>query len=64
MEGQKPVVQGPVDGNAFAIIAAARKTLKDAGEKDQVIEMQHRAFAVGSYDELLRIVMEYVEFDL
>ena len=45
------------DGNVFAIIANVSKCL----DKEQAHEFENRAFACDSYDEVLRLVMEYVE---
>lgn len=60
---EKPVVKGPVDGNAFAVIGAARKALRRAGQGDKVEEMTKKATS-GDYDHLLAVIQEYVEFDL
>lgn len=60
---EKPVVEGPVDGNAFAILAVVRRALIRAGQGDKVKEMMDRATS-GDYDHLLGVVQEYVEFDL
>lgn len=51
------------DGNVFAIIGAVSKTLKRAGLKEQASEFTKRAFSSSSYDEVLRLVMEYVEVE-
>lgn len=59
---EKPVVHGPVDGNAFAVLGAAAKALKDAGQGDRVEEMREKATS-GDYYHLLSTVMEYVDFD-
>lgn len=49
------------DGNAFAIIGRVSKTLKRAGLYDRAAEFIKRAFAADSYDEVLRLCMDYVE---
>jgi hypothetical protein len=59
----KPIVRGPLDGNAFAILGAVQRALKQAGQADKVPEYFKRAMA-GDYDNLLRVSMDYVEFDL
>lgn len=59
----KPVVTGPVDGNAFAIIGAVTKALRRAGQADKIDEFVGRA-KEGDYDNLLAVAQEYVEFDL
>lgn len=51
----------PSDGNAFSIVGAASKVLKRAGLEDQAKEMSSRALSSNSYDELIQIVMEYVD---
>ena len=63
MASEKPVVRGPVDGNAFAVMGAVTRALKKAGQGDKVAEYQQRAMA-GDYDHLLAVSMEYVDFEL
>ena len=58
----KPVVQGPIDGNVFAMMAAVTRALRQA-EQDTVLEYRKRAMS-GDYAHLLAVSMEYVEFDL
>jgi len=60
----KPIVKGPVDGNIFAVMGAVSRALKDAGQRDKVAEMQERVTSSRSYEEALRVCVEYVEFDL
>ena len=45
------------DGNVFAIIANVSECLNKA----QAHEFENRAIACDSYDEVLRVVMEYAE---
>ncbi len=59
----KPVVKGPIDGNAFAVMGAVIRALKKAGDADKVKEYKQRAVA-GDYNHLLAVSMEYVDFDL
>lgn len=59
----KPVVKGPVEGNAFAIMGAVRRALKQAGQGDKVAEYIKRALS-GDFDNLLAVSLEYVDFDL
>jgi len=61
--GEKPIVKGPVDGNAFMVMSAVTRALKRAGQGDKVKEYQTKAMS-GDYDNLLRVSMEYVEFDI
>lgn len=63
MANVKPVVKGPIDGNAFAIMGAVTKALKRAGLVDKVAEYRTKAMA-GDYNNLLAVSMEYVDFDL
>jgi hypothetical protein len=49
------------DGNAFFIIGKTMKALKKAGYPELAEEYQDKAFASGSYDEMLRVTMEYVD---
>lgn len=59
----KPVVKGPVGGNAFAVMGAVIRALKQAGQGDRVAEYQERATS-GDYNHLLAVSMEYAEFEL
>jgi hypothetical protein len=38
-----------------------KQALKRAGQEDRAREFVERAFRAGSYDEVLRLCMEYVE---
>jgi len=49
------------DGNVFNLIGICSQTLKKAGQKDKVKEMQERIFKSGSYDEALSIMSDYCE---
>ena len=53
------------DGNIFNLIGIASRTLKDNGLPDQAEEMRKRIMGgeTQSYDEELRIIMEYVEVE-
>lgn len=59
----KPIVRGPVDGNAWSVMAAVRRALRDAGLAEQVPEYIQRATS-GDYGNLLRVSLEYVDFEL
>ena len=59
----KPVVRGILDGNAFAVLGAVKQALRDAGQGDKVEEFMERATS-GNYDNLLRVAMEYCQFEL
>jgi hypothetical protein len=57
-------VRGPIDGNAFCILGAVAKAMKDSGySRQQVDEMLDRAMD-GNYKHLLAVCMEYVDFQL
>ncbi len=58
----KPTVQliGQ-DGNVFAIIGRVSKALKKANLSDQAKEFTEKAITSKSYDEVLCLVMNYVE---
>jgi hypothetical protein len=60
---EKPVVKGPVDGNAFAVLGAVKRALEQAGQGDKVKGYMAKATS-GDYDNLLRVSIEYVECDL
>lgn len=51
------------DGNVFGIIGNVSKTLKRAGMADKASEFTNKAFNAGSYNEVLRLCMEYVEVE-
>ncbi len=48
------------DGNAYAVLAKVIRALKDGGRGDLVEQFKKDATS-GDYDNLLRVVMEYVE---
>jgi hypothetical protein len=62
-ESNKPVVNGPIDGNAFAIIAAVGTALKKAGLGEEADKFRTDAFKCGSYDALLQLSMKHVDFE-
>ena len=51
------------DGNVLNVIGRTSKALQRAGLKDEFKEFVDRAFKAGSYDEVLRLVMEYCEVE-
>lgn len=57
----KPTVEGPVDGNAFAIIGAVSKALRSAGQSAKIPGYLEKAQS-GDYNHLLTISREYVNF--
>lgn len=60
----KPKVPEPVNGNIYAVMAAAKKALQDAGDPGAGEYMVKRAIDSGSYEAALRIIREYVDFRL
>lgn len=60
----RPVVNGPVDGNAFAVLGAARTAMRRAGwSKERIDALTKRAMS-GDYNNLLATLMEEVDFNL
>jgi len=58
----KPFVQlSGEDGNVFSIIGSVTKALKKAGVPDRAKEFTDKAFDASSYDEVLRLAMEYCD---
>ena len=51
------------DGNIFNLIGIAARALKTAGEPEKAEEMKQRVLKSGSYDEALRVIMEFVEVE-
>lgn len=49
------------NGNIFNLMGIVSRTLKDAGEPEKAREMVEKVTQSGSYDEALRVLMEYVE---
>ena len=60
----KPTCQlSDSDGNVFALMGRVSKTLKRAGLNEEAKEMCERVFKCKSYDEALKLMMEYVEVE-
>lgn len=51
------------DGNIFNLMGIASRTLKGVGLEKEAAEMVDRITKSKSYDEALRIIMEYVEVE-
>lgn len=49
------------NGNAFAIMSTVAKALREAGADREYINKYHKESMAGDYDNLLRVVMEYVD---
>lgn len=63
---KRPVVEGPIDGNVFAVLAAARATLQRHGQTDAANDMVRRVMhgEAHSYGQALLIIQEYVRLEL
>jgi hypothetical protein len=58
----KPVVKlVGEDGNVFNLIGLVQRALKTSLEPEKAQEFSDRVFIAQSYDEVLRLAMEYVE---
>ena len=51
------------DGNVFSILGRVRRALRESGQPEQADAVTERVTQAGSYDEALRIIMEYVEVE-
>ncbi len=63
----RPVVYGPIDGNAFAIMAAVRRAIRDFYPRDEarVLTAEYLKKATSDdYDHLLAVSFEYADFEL
>ena len=60
--GAKPAVRlTGTDGNVFAIIGKVSGALKKAGLAAEAKAFTAAAFGAGSYDEVLRLCMDYCD---
>jgi hypothetical protein len=50
------------NGNAFSILARAKKALIEAGREEEIEEYMEEATS-GDYDHLLRVTMEWFEVE-
>ncbi len=48
------------DPNVFSIIGHVERTLKRAGLREKADEFREKAFACGSYDEVIQLAFDYV----
>lgn len=64
----RPVVRGPVNGNAFAVMAAVRQAIRNhfpnTVDADHLINEYTEKATSGDYHNLLAVSMEYADFDL
>jgi hypothetical protein len=49
------------NGNVFNLIGIASNCLKKAGLKTEAKEMSEKCFQSSSYDEVIQIIMNYVD---
>lgn len=57
----KPIVFGPIDGNSFAVMGAAKKAMEKSGIDEKEIKSMIDEATSGDYNHLLSTIMEYVE---
>jgi hypothetical protein len=48
------------DSNIFSILGKCTKALKDNGQRKEADELSSKVFECSSYDEALRLCMDYV----
>lgn len=51
------------DGNVFGLLGICVRELKRAGFVGEAMELQNKVFSAGSYDEALRLFMEYCDVE-
>jgi 3-oxoacyl-[acyl-carrier-protein] synthase III len=51
------------DGNAFAVMGACRRALKDAGANTEEIDRFMAEATSGDYDNVLRTAMEWCDVE-
>lgn len=51
------------DGNAFSILARVQRALKRGGASAEEVSEFYREATSGDYDNLLRVVMSWVDVD-
>ncbi len=62
LKAKKPKVKlTGEDGNVFSIIGRISGALTKAGQADKAKEFTDKAFAAGSYDEVLQLAMTYCD---
>lgn len=60
----KPTVKlSGTDGNVFALLGRCTSALKRANLRSEADALTKKVFAVGSYDEALRLMMDAVEVE-
>ena len=68
-DGRRRVLEKPTvklvgeNGNVFNVIGLTKRALRAAGRHDLADEFLAKAFKAGSYDEVLRLVMQYCEVE-
>jgi len=61
-KGRPQISMDGVDGNVYAIIGHVAKCLERAGQRDEAKAFKDAAFKCQSYDEVLQLTMQYVEW--
>lgn len=60
----KPIRPRPQnDGNIYALIGWISAILHNEGQHDEAEEFIHRTLALSTYDEILGLSQDYVEFE-
>lgn len=58
----KPVVELACEnGNVFNLLGICARALKRVGQNEEAAELQKRVLGCSSYDDALRIMLEYVD---
>lgn len=62
---RKPIIRGPIDGNAFSILGVVQNALKKDTDmsNDEIEEIMKEAMS-GDYNHLLQTCMKHVEFKI
>ena len=59
---QKPKVQlVGQNGNVFNLLGICTRALNQSGQPDEAKELKNRVMSCNSYDEVLAIMLEYVD---
>lgn len=62
-DGKPVVITADTDGNVFAVIGTVARALKNHDCAAAARDFKNRALHASDYDHVLRISMEYVEFE-
>lgn len=59
----KVTIKNPLDGNAFSIMAAIRRVLKEMGQASKIDQYLKDAMS-GDYEHLLKVSKEFANFTI